>query len=57
MLFYTVKEMNIQTKNEFLRPELKNVIFNDLSSRLDFIYLERFEDIDIVSLTSHIGGI
>ncbi|MGN7479680.1 hypothetical protein ACTHOQ_17810 [Solibacillus silvestris] len=57
MLLYTVKEMNIQTNNDFLRPELKNVIFNDSSSPLEFIYLERFEDIDIISLTCHIGGI
>jgi hypothetical protein len=57
MLFNTVKEMNFQIENDFLRPELKKVIFNNQSSRLDFIYLDRFEDIDIVSLTCHIGGI
>lgn len=57
MLLNTVKAMNVQIENDFLRPELKNVIFNDQSSRLDFIYLNRFEEIDIVSLTCHSGGI
>lgn len=57
MLFYTVKELNIQIENDFLRPEFKNVIFNDQSSRLEFIYLNRLEDVDIISLSRCIGEV
>ncbi|MGX9135476.1 hypothetical protein ACWV26_14030 [Rummeliibacillus sp. JY-2-4R] len=57
MLLHTAKEMNIQIENDFLRPELKNVIFYNQSSQLDFIYIDRFEEIDIISLTHHIGGV
>lgn len=57
LLINTVREMDIQTENVFLQPMLKNVIFIGQSGHLEFIYLNHFEEIDIVSLTYHNGGI
>lgn len=57
MLYTTVKEMDIQIEDAFLRPILKNVIFIEQSSCLDFIYLDYIEEIDIVSLTCNNGGV